>query len=121
MSNETLPAEWGTAPQPASLKEVEMEGRRKITVGSKVKIKHQHWLRALEDGVVVEYRPRARNSWLVQFEHRYPGGGIDGDKLYFAEGDFLEIEERGSTKADVQTMSLRSNEFVIAPNGHEAH
>jgi hypothetical protein len=98
-----------------------MEGRKKIDVGSKVKIKHQHWLRALEEGTVLEYRPRARNSWLVQFEHGYPGGGIDGDKLYFAEGDFLEIEERGSTKADIQPMTLRSNEFVIAPNGHEAH
>lgn len=63
MSNETLPAEWRTAPQPASLKEVEMEGRKKITVGSKVKIKHQHWLRALEEGVVVEYRPRAIAGW----------------------------------------------------------
>jgi hypothetical protein len=101
------------------MKEVEMEtGRKKIALGSRVRVKHQHWLRALEEGVVVEYRPRARNSWLVKFEHSYPGGGIDGDKLYFSEGDFLEIEN-ASPRDGARPPTLRSNDFLIAPNGHD--
>jgi hypothetical protein len=95
-------------------------GRKKIAVGSRVKIKAQHWLRALEEGVVVEYRPRSRNSWLVKFEQCYPGGGIGGDTLYFAEGDFLEIDVQASVQSDSHpsVMTIQSNEFSIAPNGH---
>jgi len=96
-----------------------MEGRKKIAVGTKVKIKHQHWLRALEEGVVVEYRPRARNSWLVQFEHGFPGGGIDGDKLYFDEGDFLDAEPHGSARANVREPMMASDDFITGPNGHD--
>jgi hypothetical protein len=96
-----------------------MESRKKITVGSKVKIKHQHWLRALEEGVVVEFRPRARNSWLVKFQTRYPGGGIDGDKLYFAEGDFLEIDQPIQTRSNIHEPMITSDDFMTAPNGHD--
>jgi hypothetical protein len=101
-----------------------MEGRKKIAVGSRVKIKHQHWLRALEEGVVVEYRPRARNSWLVKFDHGYPGGGIDGDKLYFAEGDFLEAEQHASANGNINRSMIRepmmtADDFMTAPNGRD--
>jgi len=96
-----------------------MEGRKKIAVGTRVRIKHQHWLRALEEGVVVEFRPRALNSWLVQFERRYPGGGIDGDKLYFAEGDFLEVEQRGSSRTNVREPMITADDFMTAPNGRD--
>jgi hypothetical protein len=114
-----------------------MEGRNKVAVGATVKISHQHWLRALEEGVVVGYRPRARKNWLVKFEENYPGGGIDGDKLYFNEGEFLEVREAGAPAA-FEKPTLASNEFLIsvptlvekpamgsndflisAPNGHD--
>ena len=109
-----------------------MEGRKKLAIGSRVKIKHQHWLRALEEGVVVEYRPRARNSWLVQFDHRYPGGGIEGDKLYFAEGDFLEVELRESPRGKtiepirepihdsmIHEPMMIADDFTTTPNGRD--
>jgi len=109
-----------------------MEGRKAITVGTRVKIKHQHWLRALEEGVVVEYRPHARNSWLVKFEHGYPGGGIDGDKLYFAEGDFSEVERRDSPRAQIREPipepihesmihepMITADDFMTTPNGRD--
>ncbi|HEY3306322.1 MAG TPA: hypothetical protein VGL70_22610 [Candidatus Binatia bacterium] len=95
-----------------------MEGRKNIAVGSRVKIKHQHWLRALEEGVVVEYRPRALNSWLVKFERGYPGGGIDGDKLYFAEGDFLAVEQHRPARAHIHEPMMTADDFMTAPNGH---
>ncbi len=91
-------------------------GRKKLAIGSRVKIKHQHWLRALEDGIIVEYRPQSRNNWLVKFERGYPGGGIDGDKLYFAEDDFLEIEPKTT---DFEQSSVRPEKILAAANGYD--
>lgn len=93
-------------------------GRTKVSIGARVKIKAQHWLRALEEGTIVEYRPHARHNWLVQFEHRYPGGGIDGDKLYFDESAFLEIEYASCTN---NKLALRPAGFAAQSNGVEAH
>jgi hypothetical protein len=98
--------------------------KRKIGIGTKVKVK-QHWLRPLEEGVIVEHRPRARNSWLVRFEHSYPGGGIDGDKLYFEESDFLELEQPDAEVHPdgprVREPGMRSEDFATVPNGHDIH
>jgi hypothetical protein len=73
--------------------------RKKVKNRGEVKIKPHHWLRALEDGTVVAYRPQSRHSWLVQFERNYPGGGIDGDKLYFDEAEFAEVEYANGAQA----------------------
>lgn len=89
-------------------------GRNKVAIGAKVKIKAHHWLRALEEGTVVEYQPHARNCWLVQFEHRYAGGGIDGDKLYFDEGAFLEVSSRPAA-GRVEAPGNGVHQFSAAP------
>jgi hypothetical protein len=60
-------------------------------VGSRVKIVPQHWLRALDEGVVIAYERRGQKNYLVQFEDSYPGGGIDGDRLWFDESEFSEV------------------------------
>ena len=88
---------------------------KKVRIGAKVKIKPEHWLRALEDGMVVEHRPQSRHGWLVQFEHKYPGGGIDGDKLYFDEAEFSEIDYSDASVAIEP--SVIGHRFSSAPNG----
>ncbi len=60
-------------------------------VGSRVKIVPQHWLRALDEGVVIAHERGGQKNYLVQFEDSYPGGGIDGDKLWFDESEFSEV------------------------------
>jgi hypothetical protein len=87
----------------------------KVRIGAKVKIKPQHWLRALEDGTVVEYRPQSRHSWLVQFERKYSGGGIDGDKLYFDEAEFSEVEYSDASAATEP--AIAGHRFLSTPNG----
>jgi hypothetical protein len=87
---------------------------RKVKIGAKVKIKPHHWLRALEDGTVVGYRPQSRHSWLVQFEHNYPGGGIEGDKLYFDEAEFAEVEY---TAERIEAAPIGNRKLSSAPNG----
>jgi hypothetical protein len=88
--------------------------KARTSLGATVKISHHHWLRALEEGVVIGYRPRAQKNWLVKFDGRYPGGGIDGDKLYFNESEFLEIRE---PDASLEAPTLASKEFLIAAPG----
>ena len=92
----------------------------KVRIGAKVKIKPQHWLRALEDGTVVEYRPQSRHSWLVRFEHRYPGGGIDGDKLYFDEAEFSEVEYCDANTA-IEPAAIAGHRFSSIPNGVDVY
>ena len=60
-------------------------------IGARVSLKSQHWLRPYAAGVVIEQQERALKNWLVQFEQSYPGGGIDGDKLWCDESDFAEV------------------------------
>lgn len=88
----------------------------KVRIGAKVKIKPHHWLRALEDGTVVEHRPQSRHSWLVQFDRKYPGGGIDGDKLYFDEAEFSEVEYSEASVA-IEPSATSRRKFSDAPNG----
>ena len=68
-----------------------MNAHGQYMVGSRVKIAPQHWLRALDEGVVVAHARRGQKNYLVQFEDSYPGGGIDGDKLWFDEREFSEV------------------------------
>ena len=65
--------------------------KKKYAVGSRVKIVPEHWLRALDEGVVLAHEQRGQKNYLVQFEDSYPGGGIDGDKLWFDESEFSEV------------------------------
>jgi hypothetical protein len=90
--------------------------RKKVQIGAKVKIKPHHWLRALEDGTIIAYRAQSRHSWLVQFDNNYPGGGIDGDKLYFDEAEFAEVEYSNDT-ASIEPSMVRGHRFSAAPNG----
>ena len=65
--------------------------KKKYAVGSRVKIVPQHWLRALDEGVVLAHEQRGQKNYLVQFEDSYPGGGIDGNRLWFDESEFSEV------------------------------
>jgi len=68
-----------------------MNAHGQYMVGSRVKIVPQHWLRALDEGVVIAHERRGQKNYLIQFEDSYPGGGIDGDKLWFDENEFSEV------------------------------
>ena len=60
-------------------------------IGSQVALVAQHWLRPYESGIVVAQQRQALKKWLVQFDFAYPGGGIDGDKVWCDESDFAEV------------------------------
>ena len=62
-----------------------------IGIGTRVRIVPQHWLRAYEEGSIIDYQLRFTHGWLVRFDRRYPGGGIDGDKLWLDESEFVDI------------------------------
>ena len=68
-----------------------MQSRKRYTVGVQVKISPQHWLRGGEVGQLVRFEQRGQNNWLVQFDNRYPGGGIDGNKLWLDPREFSEV------------------------------
>jgi hypothetical protein len=68
-----------------------MKAQGQYRVGSRVKIVSQHWLRALDEGVVIAHERRGQKNYLVQFEDSYPGGGIDGNRLWFDESEFSEV------------------------------
>ncbi|HVO94502.1 MAG TPA: hypothetical protein VMT22_16760 [Terriglobales bacterium] len=71
-----------------------------LELGSRVKVVNQHWLRGGQVGRVIRFEPRGRNSWLVQFETGYPGGGIDGDKLWLGQDEFAELGEQNNTEGE---------------------
>lgn len=71
-----------------------MKRTGKSTVGNHVKIISQHWLRGGEIGKVIQFEQRGKNNWLIQFESKYPGGGIDGDKLWLDQNEFSVIGDR---------------------------
>ena len=89
--------------------------RKKVQIGAKVKIKAHHWLRALEDGTVIGYRTQTRHNWMVQFENSYPGGGIEGDKLYLDEAEFAEVEYP-TGEARIERSTIGSRRFSSAPS-----
>jgi hypothetical protein len=68
-----------------------MKEIKKFEIGARVRIGPQHWLRGGELGEVVGYERRGRNNWLVQFDNSFPGGGIDGDKLWFDQNEISEL------------------------------
>ncbi len=72
-----------------------------IAIGAKVRITPQHWLRGYQEGFIVDFRPNGMNRWLVKFDVSYPGGGIDGDKLWFNESQFVEVKRASSAAGEM--------------------
>lgn|SRR5688500_9654783 len=62
-----------------------------IKIGARVRIVPQHWLRSYEEGHIVDCQLHLTNAWLVKFDRRFAGGGIEGDKLWLNESQFLDI------------------------------
>lgn len=64
----------------------EGETMKNPKVGQRVKIDSKHWLRGDQIGVVIAENGDRRSGdySYIQFEKKYPGGGIDGDKLRIA-------------------------------------
>jgi hypothetical protein len=71
-----------------------MDKPRKLALGDRVKIVPQHWLRGGEIGRVIRFEQRGQNNWLVKFDTCYPGGGIDGDKLWFDSRELTSVTEQ---------------------------
>jgi len=67
-----------------------MRSKNRFAIGVHVKVSPQHWLRGGEVGQLIRFEQRGQNNWLVQFDNRYPGGGIDGDKLWLDQREFSE-------------------------------
>jgi hypothetical protein len=65
-----------------------MNTKEKCTLWARVRISSNHGLRANQTGLLIDEKG---HRWLVQFDERYPGGGIDGDKLWLDEHDFADI------------------------------
>ncbi len=64
----------------------------------RVKIVSQHWLRRGQIGQLVRFEQRGQNNWLVKFDHSFPGGGIDGDKLWLDQREFIEAWDEDLSK-----------------------
>ena len=72
-----------------------------IAIGSQVRIVAHHWLRGYENGTIVDFQPNGMNRWLVKFNVSYPGGGIDGDKLWLNESHFAEVKRESNAAAEM--------------------
>ena len=70
-----------------------MNTAKKYGAGMRVKIVPQHWLRGGAIGQLVRFEQRGQNNWLVKFDRSFPGGGIDGDKLWLGEREFVEVTD----------------------------
>ena len=62
-----------------------------IKIGVRVRIAPQHWLRGYEEGRIIDHQLHLTNAWLVKFDRAFPGGGIEGDKLWLNESHFVDI------------------------------
>ena len=71
-----------------------MNKSQRFGLGEKVKIVPQHWLRGGEIGHLIRFEKRGQNNWLVQFDTSYPGGGIDGDKLWFDSREITYVTDQ---------------------------
>ena len=70
-------------------------------VGERVICKQSHWKRAGEFGSILEIKnePGRGLHYFIQFDDKYDGGGIDGDKLWLYENDFDPL-----TKAEFESL-----------------
>jgi hypothetical protein len=67
-------------------------GVGRLEIGNRVKVHSRHWLRAMDEGIIVDFRPDRESHWLVQFNKIFPGGGIDGDKLWLREDNLEKLK-----------------------------
>jgi hypothetical protein len=70
-----------------------MSNTKRLEVGARVRVVAQHWLRGGEAGEVICFEQRGRYNWLIQFDIRYPGGGIDGDKLWLDQSELSALTD----------------------------
>ena len=63
----------------------------KFAVGDRVRIVRRHWLRSGHEGFIIACEPKRQNIWLVEFDTSYPGGGLDGNKLYLDAEDMILV------------------------------
>lgn len=66
-------------------------------LGMRVKIVSQHCLHA-QIGQLVRFKQREQNNWLVKFNHLFPGGGIDEDKLWLDQWEFFAAWDEDLSK-----------------------
>lgn len=92
-----------------------MKTKGKFSVRDRVTISPNHPLRANQKGLVIDQQGYGQKKrWLVQFDERYPGGGIDGDKLWLDEHDFSEV----TAKAEISETPLTASRFQdLSPLG----
>jgi hypothetical protein len=92
-----------------------------IKVGARVRIVPQHWLRGYEKGCIIDCQLNLTNAWLVRFDRRFAGGGIEGDKLWLNESQFLDIlpstAEAAPTHSVTQAESVSSTARDSAARG----
>lgn len=61
-------------------------------IGDLIRVSGKHWLRPNNLGKIVEFDPRRGEAiYLVEFEIAFPGGGIDGNKLWLSPGYLEEM------------------------------
>ena len=65
----------------------------RFSLNQAVRVVNKHWLRSNEIGVIVGAN-EAQNRWLVEFQRKFPGGGLDGNKLYLEESQLEPLEEK---------------------------
>jgi len=82
-----------------------MNAQEKCSLWARVTISANHGLRANQTGLVIDEQGTLQKRWLVQFDERYPGGGIDGDKLWLDEHDFAKIIAPAGNSASVAAAS----------------
>jgi hypothetical protein len=68
-----------------------MNYNKTCRIGMRVIVSPQHWLRPNEVGLVISRQRDGHGKWLVRFEDSYPGGGIDGDRLWLDQHDLSEM------------------------------
>jgi len=81
-----------------------MKTKEKCSVWARVTISPNHTLRANQSGLIIDERRHGQKRWLVKFDERYPGGGIDGAMLWLDEHDFTEVITDAETR--LQDFSL---------------
>jgi hypothetical protein len=90
-----------------------MERGRKCGIGMQVRIVPQHWLRGGEIAEILQFEQRGQNNWLVKFERPFPGGGIEGDKLWLSEREFAEVLE--AVGPETESVREKENELMLKP------
>ena len=65
----------------------------RFSLNDKVNVMNKHWLRSNEVGVIVGAND-AQNRWLVEFRRAFPGGGIDGCRLFLEENQLEVVNKK---------------------------